>query len=188
MYSSSSTLTALPIMEVAKPHCGPRSRSCRARSPGSASGRGPSPAARRMHGSSGRATTGSAARRAGCTRPPAAPAPRPPRAGSVQRPPGRGRASGRPQWIAWVTRGRPEGPWAFSSLVPNPLVAVPLAPQPGVHVVLAEATDGLHHLDSRRISPSVTTGSPARSCSPMARSTARSSIRLNSAAVRPPAA
>src|SRR5829696_3336611 len=42
--------------------------------------------------------------------------------------------------------------------------------------------------DSRRISPSVTTGRPARSCSPMAQSTARSSMRLNSAAESSPAA
>src|SRR5215211_2343138 len=42
--------------------------------------------------------------------------------------------------------------------------------------------------DSRRISPSVTTGSPARSWSEIAQSTARSSARLNSAAEIPPSA
>src|SRR5918999_3040840 len=36
--------------------------------------------------------------------------------------------------------------------------------------------------ESLRISPSVTTGRPARSCSEIAQSTARSSMRLNSAA------
>ena len=42
--------------------------------------------------------------------------------------------------------------------------------------------------DSRRSSPSVTTSTPARSCSAIASSTARSSIRLNSVRVMAPAA
>src|SRR5215212_4222557 len=40
----------------------------------------------------------------------------------------------------------PEGLWAFGRLVSHRLAAVPLPPQPGVHVMLAEAFDGLYDL------------------------------------------
>src|SRR5215204_470016 len=51
-----------------------------------------------------------------------------------------------------------EGLWTFGSFVPNRLVAVPLAPQPGVHVVLTEALYGLYHLALERLPAHLTIG------------------------------
>src|SRR5687768_9480090 len=43
-----------------------------------------------------------------------------------------------------------EGLWTFGRLVPYHPISVPLAPQPGVYVVFAEAFDGLYQLALER--------------------------------------
>src|SRR5688500_14176199 len=45
----------------------------------------------------------------------------------------------------------PEGLGTLRRPVPHRLVAVPLAPQPGVDVVLTETVRGLHHLALERL-------------------------------------
>src|SRR5829696_900271 len=57
-----------------------------------------------------------------------------------------------------------QGTWAHRRLLFRRLVAVPLAPQPGVHVVLPEALDGLYHLALERLPTHLTIRDDGKAC------------------------